>query len=58
VTDVFARARANVANLQMSQRDEHFGTYEVDLEVSDAAHLARIIVSLRGSEAVAEAERI
>ncbi len=58
VTDVFARARANVTNLQMSQRDEHFGTYDVDLEVSDVAHLARIIGSLRGCEAVAEAERI
>ncbi|PEQ11932.1 bifunctional (p)ppGpp synthetase/guanosine-3',5'-bis(diphosphate) 3'-pyrophosphohydrolase [Novosphingobium sp. PC22D] len=58
VTDHFARARANVVNLQMTNRDEHFGTYEIDLEVSDVAHLVRLISSLRGSDAVAEAERI
>ncbi|HKX78411.1 MAG TPA: bifunctional (p)ppGpp synthetase/guanosine-3',5'-bis(diphosphate) 3'-pyrophosphohydrolase, partial [Novosphingobium sp.] len=39
VTDIFARNRANVVNLQMIQRDEPFGSYEVDLEVSDVAHL-------------------
>lgn len=58
VTDIFARNRANVVNLQMIQRDEPFGTYEVDLEVSDLAHLTRITGSLRASEAVADAERI
>ncbi|MDE8650215.1 RelA/SpoT family protein [Novosphingobium album (ex Liu et al. 2023)] len=58
VTQIFARNRANVANLQMIQRDEPFGTYEVDLEVSDLAHLTRIAGSLRASEAVADAERI
>jgi len=57
VTDIFARNRANVVNLQMIQRDEPFGTYEVDLEVSDLAHLTRIAAALRASEAVAEAER-
>ncbi|MCX7864278.1 MAG: bifunctional (p)ppGpp synthetase/guanosine-3',5'-bis(diphosphate) 3'-pyrophosphohydrolase [Novosphingobium sp.] len=58
VTSIFARNRANVVNLHMVQRDEPFGTFEVDLEVSDVAHLARIISALRASEAVAEAERI
>jgi GTP pyrophosphokinase len=58
VTQIFAGNRANVTNLQMVQRDEPFGTYEVDLEVSDLAHLTRIIGALRASEAVAEAERI
>jgi len=57
VIDIFARNRANVVNLQMIQRDEPFGTYEVDLEVSDLAHLTRIAAALRASEAVAEAER-
>ena len=42
----------------MLNRDELFGTYEVDLEVSDLAHLTRIVGSLRASDAVAEAERI
>jgi GTP pyrophosphokinase len=58
VTQIFASNRANVANLQMVQRDEPFGTYEVDLEVSDLAHLTRISGALRASEAVADAERI
>ncbi|HKX80156.1 MAG TPA: ACT domain-containing protein, partial [Novosphingobium sp.] len=58
VTDIFARNRANVVNLQMIQRDEPFGSYEVDLEVSDVAHLTRIAGALRASDAVAEAERI
>ena len=58
VTNIFARNRANVVNLQMIQRDEPFGTFEVDLEVSDVAHLTRIAGSLRASDAVAEAERI
>jgi GTP pyrophosphokinase len=58
VTAIFAKNRANVTNLQMIQRDDPFGTYEVDLEVKDVAHLSRIVSSLRASEAVAEAERI
>lgn len=58
VTGIFANNRANVVNLQMVQRDDPFGTYEVDLEVHDLAHLTRIVSSLRASEAVAEAERI
>ena len=55
---IFARNRANVVNLHMLQREEPFGTFEVDLEVSDVAHLTRIASALRASEAVAEAERI
>jgi GTP diphosphokinase / guanosine-3',5'-bis(diphosphate) 3'-diphosphatase len=58
VTRIFAASRANVINLEMIQRDENFGTFEVDLEVHDVAHLARITASLRASDAVAEAERI
>ncbi|MGF7155936.1 RelA/SpoT family protein [Novosphingobium gossypii] len=58
VTQILAAARANVTNLQMTQRDDLFGTYEVDLEVSDLAHLTRIVGALRASEAVAEAQRL
>jgi GTP pyrophosphokinase len=58
VTAIFAGNLANVVNLQMAQRDDPFGTYEVDLEVQDSAHLARIVSALRASDAVAEAERI
>lgn len=55
---IFAGNRANIVHLENTGRDELFGTYEIDLEVSDLAHLTRIISSLRASDAVAEAERI
>lgn len=58
MTAIFANNHANVVNMQMVQRDDLFGTYEVALEVRDLAHLTRITSSLRASEAVAEAERI
>nr|WP_166179986.1 bifunctional (p)ppGpp synthetase/guanosine-3',5'-bis(diphosphate) 3'-pyrophosphohydrolase [Altererythrobacter segetis] len=55
---IFAQNRANVINLELTQRDDPFHTYEVDLEVNDLAHLTRIVSALRASEAVAQAERI
>jgi len=58
VTGIFAGNRANIVSLDMNGRDELFGTYEVDLEVADLAHLTRIVSALRASDAVAEAERI
>jgi len=58
VTGIFANNHANVVNIQMMQRDDPFGIYEVALEVRDLAHLTRIISSLRASDSVAEAERI
>ena len=47
-----------MTNLRMVQRDDPFGTYEVDFEVTDLAHLTRIVAALRASDAVAQAERI
>ncbi len=58
LTGIFAGNRANIVHLEMVQRDGMFGTYEVDLEVSDLAHLTRIVSALRASDAVAQAERI
>ena len=55
---IFAQNHANVINLVLTQRDDPFHTYDVDLEVNDLAHLTRIVSALRASEAVAEAERI
>jgi guanosine-3',5'-bis(diphosphate) 3'-pyrophosphohydrolase len=55
---IFAGNRANIASLENESRDELFSTYEVDLEVTDLAHLTRIVSALRASDAVAEAERI
>jgi len=58
MTGIFANAHANIVHLEMTSRDDLFGTYEVDLEVTDLAHLTRIVSALRASEAVASAERI
>ena len=55
---IFANNRANIAALENSSRDELFSTYDVDLDVSDLAHLTRIVSALRASDAVAEAERL
>ena len=57
-TTIVAQNAANVRALELVQNDPPFGTYEVDLEVSDAAHLARIVSALRASDAIAQAERI
>ncbi len=58
LTGIFAGNRANIVHLEMIQRDGMFGSYEVDLEVSDLAHLTRIVSALRASDAVAQADRI
>ncbi|MEA3264190.1 MAG: bifunctional (p)ppGpp synthetase/guanosine-3',5'-bis(diphosphate) 3'-pyrophosphohydrolase [Pseudomonadota bacterium] len=55
---IFASNRANIAALENSNRDELFSTYEVDLDVTDLAHLTRIVSALRASDAVAAAERL
>ncbi|MBC2669947.1 RelA/SpoT family protein [Novosphingobium piscinae] len=58
MTGIFANARANIVRLEMTGRDSLFGTYEVDIEVTDLAHLTRIVSALRASEAVATADRL
>jgi GTP pyrophosphokinase len=55
---IFAQNNANVMHLELTQRDDPFHTYDVDLEVNDLMHLTRIVSALRASEAVAQAERI
>ena len=57
-TGIFAGNRANIIHLESTGRDDLFGSYEIDLEVNDLAHLTRIVSALRASDAVAEAERI
>ena len=57
-TSIFAQNMANVRALELVQNDPPFGSYEVDLEVSDAAHLGRIVSALRASDSIAQAERI
>jgi GTP pyrophosphokinase len=55
---IFAANHGNIVALDLTQRDDPFHTYEVDLEVQDLAHLTRIVSALRASDAVAQAERI
>ena len=58
VTGIFAAAKANIFSLKMSGRDERFGTYEIEFDVTDLAHLTRIVSALRASDAVAQADRM
>lgn len=55
---VFAQNKINVTNLSQTQLDHPFTTYEIDAEVEDLTHLARIVSALRASDAVAQAERL
>jgi GTP pyrophosphokinase len=55
---IFARNHANVITLEQTQLDDPFHTYEIDIEIQDLAHLARVVSALRASDAIAQAERI
>ncbi len=58
VTNIFGAAKANILNLQLVNREGPFHTDIIDLEVNDAAHVARIISALRSLETVAQADRV
>jgi GTP diphosphokinase / guanosine-3',5'-bis(diphosphate) 3'-diphosphatase len=57
ITQIIARAQANISNIKLSQRDGQFHSYIIDLEVSDLAHLTNIITALRAAKVVSSAER-
>jgi GTP diphosphokinase / guanosine-3',5'-bis(diphosphate) 3'-diphosphatase len=57
VTQIIARAVANISNIKLSQREGQFHTYVIDLEVSDLAHLTNIITALRAAKVISSAER-
>lgn len=57
MTGIFAQNKANITTLAQSQLDPPFVTYDIEVEVQDAAHLNRIVSALRASDAVAQAER-
>jgi GTP diphosphokinase / guanosine-3',5'-bis(diphosphate) 3'-diphosphatase len=57
VTQIIARAQANIGNIKLAQREGQFHTYVIDLEVTDLAHLTNIITALRAAKAVSAAER-
>ncbi|MGN3973673.1 RelA/SpoT family protein [Tsuneonella sp. SYSU-LHT278] len=55
---LFAQNHANVVTLAQTHADHPFSTYDVELDVSDLAHLTRILSALRASDAVAQADRL
>ncbi len=55
---VFGVQKANIVNLRLTNRDDPFHTFEVDIEVHDKQHLMAIISALRASDAVAQTERV
>jgi RelA/SpoT family (p)ppGpp synthetase len=57
MASIFGTQHANIVNLNLSQRDESFHTFDVVIEVQDVAHLMRILAALRAAEAVTSAER-
>ena len=57
MSGIFGTHAANILNLRLSNRDNAFHTFEVDLEVHDLHHLVRILAALRAADAVASAER-
>jgi GTP pyrophosphokinase len=58
VANIFGANKANILNLQLVNREGPFHTDVIDLEVDDAAHLARIISALRALETVVQADRV
>ncbi len=58
MANIFAASNANVMHLELTEQDDPFHTYDVDLEVQDLAHLTRILSSMRASDAVAQADRV
>ncbi|MXP08628.1 RelA/SpoT family protein [Pseudoblastomonas halimionae] len=58
ITGVLARNTANIRRMELIEREHPFGSYTVDIEVQDLAHLTRIMSALRASDAVAQVERL
>lgn len=57
VATVLGQQAANIVNMRLDNRDTTFHTNTIDVEVRDAAHLARTLAALRAIDAVARAER-
>jgi GTP pyrophosphokinase len=58
VANIFGVNKANILNLQLANREGPFHTDLIDIEVEDAAHVARIISALRAIDSVVQAERV
>jgi RelA/SpoT family (p)ppGpp synthetase len=58
MSGIFGAHKANILNLKLTNRDNAFHTFQVDLEVHDLHHLVRILAALRAADVVASAERV
>ncbi|MBK5264787.1 MAG: bifunctional (p)ppGpp synthetase/guanosine-3',5'-bis(diphosphate) 3'-pyrophosphohydrolase [Alphaproteobacteria bacterium] len=58
VANIFGTNKANILNLQLSNREGPFHTDIIDIEVHDTSHLMRIISALRSIEPVIQADRV
>jgi len=57
LTRVIAEAGANIVNVRTQDRDRHFHTYVIDLEVENLAQLMGILGTLRAAKGIVSAER-
>ena len=58
LTEVIARAGANIVNLQNTDRSPDFFEFAVDVEVADVRQLTDIVTALRASPAIFRVERV
>ncbi len=57
LTAVIGRDHGNISNLKITDRAQEFFEMQVDIEVSNVAHLTNIIAGLRADPAVGSVER-
>ena len=58
LTAILAHHKANIVNLNLSERDRAFHSFVIDIEVDDLAHLTNIVAALRATKAVVTVERV
>jgi (p)ppGpp synthase/HD superfamily hydrolase len=58
MSGVLGAKHANIINLQLVNRDGHYHTFHLDIEVHDLAHLHAIVAALRDADTVSSVERI
>src|SRR3546814_17242701 len=58
VANIFGANKANILNLQLSNREGPFHTDIIDIEEHDTAHIMRILSALRSIEPVIQADRV
>jgi len=58
VSTLIGQHRANIHNIRFDTHDTAYHTNTIDLEVTDAVHLTRLISALRAADAVTDAERV